>query len=79
MIRATDATLPYGAVTNEATSGWAVIHIPTLQVLGDALYATEDDALTAARAARDRAVAEDRANRFFDEERWIRDRLDDAE
>ncbi|MDQ3880006.1 MAG: hypothetical protein M3295_02860 [Chloroflexota bacterium] len=78
-IRATGETLPFGAVTNERTDGWAVIHVPTLEVVRGALYPSVDAALAAAAEARAQTDAEARANRFFDEERWIHDRRHDDE
>lgn len=67
-IRATDETLPYGAVTNQATDKWAVIHVASLEVAGDRLYATVEEALAAAADRRHRDEVNERANRNFDEE-----------
>ncbi len=67
-IRATEQTLPYGAVTNDATDGWAVIHVESLEVQTDGLYRTVEDALAAAGDRRRVDEVEDRANRNFDEE-----------
>ena len=67
-IRATSDTLPYGAVTNEVTDGWAIIDLTTLEVSGEGLYRTVEEALAAAAERRRRDRIEDRANRDFDEE-----------
>ena len=67
-IRYTEATWPFGTVTNEVTDGWAVIELEQMEVAEDRLYPTEEDALRAAADARRRWDAEQRANRFFDEE-----------
>lgn len=67
-VRATYATLPYGAVTNEETDGWAVIHVDRLEVVGDRLFPSVDEALAAAALERERDETRERANRNFDEE-----------
>ena len=67
-VRATAETLPYGAVSNDVTDGWGVIHVDRLEVVGDRLYATLDEALAVAADRRRRDDIEDRANRNFDEE-----------
>ena len=67
-MHATDATLPYGVVTNTATEGWAVIHLPSLEVVADRLYPTEDEAMAAAAERRERHDAAARAAMNFDEE-----------
>lgn len=67
-IRATDETLPYGAVTNDATDGWAVIHVERLVVDEAQLFRSLHDALAAAAERRLRDEVNDRANRNFDEE-----------
>ena len=67
-IRTTDETLPYGAVTNDVTDGWAVIHVERLEVLGERLFPTLDEALAAAAERRRHDEVQDRANRNFDEE-----------
>ena len=64
----TEATWPFGSVTNELTDGWAVIDVERMEVVGERLYRTEEEALNAARQARRRVETEQRANRFFDEE-----------
>ena len=67
-IQATDDTLPYGAVTNDATDGWALVNVETLEVLAEGLYPSLDEALVAAAERRRRDEVQDRANRNFDEE-----------
>lgn len=67
-IRYTTETWPFGSVTNEVTDGWAVIDLEQMEVVDDRLYRTEADAIRAAAEARRRRDAEQRANRFFDEE-----------
>ena len=68
VIHSSEATLPFGIVTNAATSGWAVIHVERLEVVGDRLYASESEALAAAAATRERYETERRAAANFDEE-----------
>ncbi len=67
-IRATERTLPFGAVTKAETDGWAVIDVERLEVVPDRLYATEDEALAAAAELRRRREVNERANRNFDED-----------
>ena len=78
-MRATDATLPYGVVTNAATSGWAVIHLPTLEVVADRLYPSEEEALAAASQLRARNETERRAVLNFDEELMVYEERRDAD
>lgn len=66
-MHATDATLPYGVVSSQTADRWAVILLPSLEVVGDRRYATREEAMTAAAELRDRAETEARAYRNFDE------------